>query len=314
MSIFLVIVFLCMMVAEQTVVVSNSDRKKSCYQHLPQFSEKQRAVAMTSIVIFIYGLISSCWVLKGSRDNLNTNGKYLFQCARSDKKNIEPKIDYYHFLSLEVSKRKLSSFSGTSSSQVLMYPVHLERYFKDLQSNNTENLMQYEWARYLSFQKIPMETPVMPSTLAAFGFYYVGPYDQVQCFSCQLVYGNWKLGDDPLDIHRRFSPECTFLYPNRSLNVPIHDSFTNDVDTNTAIGFIKTDNDGIISAQGGCTENQVSDFDSQTFNDNCQHPRYIELSVRLSSYAHWPFREDIQDPRDLAEAGFFYAGKAGLTY
>ena len=301
-----------MIVAGQTIVVSNSDRRISGFPHLPflkfGFREKLRTVTITTMVIFIYALIICCPVLKGHRDILH-NRKYSFQYAKFDEETSNSRLMKNSFLPLEDAKSKLSLFSWTSSSPVLVYPVHLERYLNDLQSNNANDLMKYEWARYSSFTKFPVESPAMPSKLASLGFYYIGPYDQVQCFSCQLVYGDWKLGDDPLDIHKRFSPNCTFLLANGSLNVPIHDGRINNVD-NT---FVNADNDGNKGAQGGCVENQVSAVDSQTFKNSCKHPRYMEFSVRLSSYVHWPCG-DIQDPRDLAEAGFFYAGKASCKY
>jgi hypothetical protein len=40
------------------------------------------------------------------------------------------------------------------------------------------------------------------------------------------------------------------------------------------------------------------------------HPRYTDLAVRLQSFqGQWP-AEKTQKPRDMSEAGFFYAGES----
>ena len=57
--------------------------------------------------------------------------------------------------------------------------------------------------------------------LALFGFYYIGPGDQVKCNFCGVVIGRWERGDDVLRDHQRWSPHCDFIRRNATNNVPI---------------------------------------------------------------------------------------------
>ena len=47
--------------------------------------------------------------------------------------------------------------------------------------------------------------------LASAGFFYCGQGTRVECFSCGLVYEDWKRGDLPLHIHRQLRPHCQFI-------------------------------------------------------------------------------------------------------
>ena len=47
--------------------------------------------------------------------------------------------------------------------------------------------------------------------LASAGFFYTGYGSRVECFSCGLVYGDWKKGDIPLHVHKLLRPNCSFI-------------------------------------------------------------------------------------------------------
>ena len=182
-------------------------------------------------------------------------------------------------------------------TSVTVYPAHLEYYFKDALSGNDELLMKYEWARYASFKTFPSNSSAMPSRLASAGFYYIGPNDAVQCFSCKLVYSGWKDGDCPLTTHRRLSPDCSFLYE----SIAIHEASARyNGCANHAKAHAK------IECSGAVAENHSRE--SSNITEHYKHPQYKEFSVRFSSFTKW-YCSDVQDPRDLAEAGFFFAGK-----
>ena len=59
----------------------------------------------------------------------------------------------------------------------------------------------------------PDKVEIKPEKLAKAGFFY--PYknfgDHVSCFDCGIGLRNWKLGDNPVDVHARWSPNCRFL-------------------------------------------------------------------------------------------------------
>lgn len=45
-------------------------------------------------------------------------------------------------------------------------------------------------------------------TLAKHGFYYVGPFDQVQCIFCKIMLKKWQPEDTVEREHKRFAPFC----------------------------------------------------------------------------------------------------------
>lgn len=49
--------------------------------------------------------------------------------------------------------------------------------------------------------------------LAKYGFYYIGPEDQVKCIFCNLILYNWIPSDTPLNEHFKYSANCRLLNP-----------------------------------------------------------------------------------------------------
>ena len=213
---------------------------------------------------------------------------------------------YFGFSEKELFDCSLKRDASYQQS-LFVYPAHLELYFNEArQSGRTahSDLMKYEWARYESFKDFPAESPAMPSRLASAGFHHVGPSDAVQCFSCKLTYSAWKREDNPVDIHRRYSPRCEFLQTGET-NVSIHE----DTEQNRPLSIEQgeTRSDTLSWGAKGHQKGENDHLSSSLYRTKCKHPQYIELKVRLSSFSKW-YRADIQDPRDLAEAGYFYAG------
>ena len=66
-------------------------------------------------------------------------------------------------------------------------------------------------ARLHSFAQWPLGALVTSYQLASVGFYYTGTGTRVRCFSCGLMYDDWRSGDVPLLIHRKHSPLCRYL-------------------------------------------------------------------------------------------------------
>uniref|UniRef100_A0A5F5PJR0 NLR family apoptosis inhibitory protein n=1 Tax=Equus caballus TaxID=9796 RepID=A0A5F5PJR0_HORSE len=62
-----------------------------------------------------------------------------------------------------------------------------------------------------SFKNWPPASPVGAAALAKAGLFYTGVKDVVQCFSCGVCLENWKEGDDPVEDHTKYSPNCQFL-------------------------------------------------------------------------------------------------------
>ena len=66
-------------------------------------------------------------------------------------------------------------------------------------------------ARVKTYAEKRWEGCVSPVDLAEAGFYMTGEGDEVVCFECQVSLCEWKTGDDPLQAHQRFSPDCSHL-------------------------------------------------------------------------------------------------------
>ena len=215
--------------------------------------------------------------------------------------------------------RFVKHYRNFQQTTLFALPAHLDMYFEAVNSDGSENLMRYEWARYTSFKNFPEESPAMPSRLAGAGFYYTGPADKVQCFSCGLVYSNWNIGDRPLHIHKLLAPRCEFLKDTGDGNLSIQEEHTDipdycyrlqsNVDTRISLQHQCADINPIETKDRIVEDRQLSNLHASKVDEitDCKHPQYQEFSVRLSSFSKWP-RGDIQDPSSLAEAGFFYAG------
>lgn len=57
--------------------------------------------------------------------------------------------------------------------------------------------------------------------MAADGLYYSGTGDWVRCAFCGIEIGRWREDDDPLESHRRFSPDCRLITNREPNNVPL---------------------------------------------------------------------------------------------
>ncbi|GFR32701.1 baculoviral IAP repeat-containing protein 7-A, partial [Trichonephila clavata] len=65
-------------------------------------------------------------------------------------------------------------------------------------------------SRLLTFKGWPL-IMLSAKQLAEHGFYYTGISDIVTCFYCNISLGNWKINDDPLIEHKKFSPHCAYM-------------------------------------------------------------------------------------------------------
>lgn len=82
-----------------------------------------------------------------------------------------------------------------------------------------------EWVRIQSFSSFPSwSIDISLLLLARAGFYYTGIYAECRCFSCGKFYKKWKDGDNPYMIHRKISPNCSYMNGIESGNVPVHET------------------------------------------------------------------------------------------
>nr|XP_042117528.1 baculoviral IAP repeat-containing protein 1e-like [Peromyscus maniculatus bairdii] len=74
-----------------------------------------------------------------------------------------------------------------------------------------DSVFANEELRLDTFKDWPLESPVAVEALVRAGLFYTGKNDIVRCFSCEGCILKWEEGDDPLEEHTKFFPNCVFL-------------------------------------------------------------------------------------------------------
>ncbi|XP_041368662.1 baculoviral IAP repeat-containing protein 3-like [Gigantopelta aegis] len=116
--------------------------------------------------------------------------------------------------------------------------------------------------------------------LAMAGFVYTGSADKVMCNSCGVRLYNWIGEEDPLEEHRKYSSDCSFI----KAKFPTS------------------------STESGCYVK--SDSVSSNSSIVPKFKEYASYEERLKSFAGWPLKLPSQKPSVLAQSGFFYIGSA----
>lgn len=136
--------------------------------------------------------------------------------------------------------------------------------------------------------------------MVAAGFYFLcrkidgRVCDDVKCEYCGIEVGMWTEGDDPLQDHVKYSPNCWFIrrMKNEGYDIPPSDPRKS---------VFKLDR-------------VVSSLKKLWINKNSQlaFPRYADLNSRLNTFVDWPISLAVK-PDALSEAGLFYTGKGDQT-
>jgi hypothetical protein len=205
------------------------------------------------------------------------------------------------------------------------------------------NLEQYksEAARLETFRNWPHRT-IRPADLANAGFVYTNDGDLVRCVFCGQYVGNWEEDDFPSTEHRNLFPECPFVrgfevgnIP-RSLDVP--SPFNQDIspsrpdhqssamDVGGSAGASSADETGIRGRQAfsgpekGPSNiryvNGVPPTNEESIgiirHSGPANTKYSTMEARLRTFKDWPPALK-QEPRQLADAGFYYIGLSDQT-
>lgn len=146
--------------------------------------------------------------------------------------------------------------------------------------------------------------------MAAAGFYFLCKKedgricDDVKCIYCGIELGKWVEGDDPLQDHEKWSPNCWFLRRMKK--------GTEDVGYDTCGSlFIQPSN---AKASAPKVNQVVSSLKKLGINKNSPpaFPHYATFDSRLRTFDSWPISLRLK-PNVLSEAGFFYTGKGDQT-
>lgn len=104
-------------------------------------------------------------------------------------------------------------------NQININNEYIENIFKHLQINY-HNLMNYEKFRLDTFTKWP-HFFVSYKKLAANGFYLKNIPDTIKCHCRKLILYKWKGSNEPMIIHKNFSPNCPHLSGEKTENIPL---------------------------------------------------------------------------------------------
>ncbi|XP_028646025.1 baculoviral IAP repeat-containing protein 1 isoform X2 [Grammomys surdaster] len=74
-----------------------------------------------------------------------------------------------------------------------------------------DSVFANEELRMDTFKDWPHKSPVAVKALVKAGLFYTGTKDIVRCFSCGGCMEKWAEGDDPMEDHTKFFPNCVFL-------------------------------------------------------------------------------------------------------
>ena len=243
-----------------------------------------------------------------------------------NEKKIKDRLDLLEMINccMCLHKKARPRWFYRNNIVISVFPIQLW----SSEPDGSSSLMEFEWARYLSFQTFPDESPALPSKLARAGFYFTGPGDTVKCFSCHFAHRNWKPADSPYDIHRDASPACRFLLHGNG-NIPIHedehclvDDTTESIlhDEQLCVPITERCHDldanierTLISVRtgSGTDDSEIQDLALKE-DSYCKSVHFNTFSDRLASFRNWTY-SDMQYPHRLAEAGFFFIGKLYLN-
>ncbi|CRK95836.1 CLUMA_CG009285, isoform A [Clunio marinus] len=173
------------------------------------------------------------------------------------------------------------------SSQVAF---NLVRYNLNREEDRRKTFEQNGWFNH--------EFNVEYKDLALLGFFYEKYPDSVRCNFCLLQLSDFEPGDDILQAHLTFSPNCPLLKRCKTDNEPMNSEKLNKI-----LPKVYYDE---------CGWKRKKNKEEVKKSETIRYPRYESLNKRLETFDMWPIGLK-QKPQDLAEAGFFYSGQSDVT-
>lgn len=104
----------------------------------------------------------------------------------------------------------------TNNCPVTELPLYYAECAKNPHMDLTDKL-KYEIIRYSTFSKYEKYSSIAFMKLSRAGFYYDRLSDLVRCFKCKYKYDIHNCSnEEPMDIHYKYSPQCSFVRENYS--------------------------------------------------------------------------------------------------
>ncbi|VDI15261.1 E3 ubiquitin-protein ligase XIAP [Mytilus galloprovincialis] len=161
--------------------------------------------------------------------------------------------------------------------------------------------IQDELWRCASFNSFPRDVDISCLMLAKSGFIYTGQNAETKCFSCGLIFKNWKSGDIPNVIHKSRSPSCAHIIQFEPI----------------APGILRIEayapkgRNSVIKTTLGIFEN-IFDISNRSNTNIPQFPNYSSNNIRNCTFQTWP--KNLRNiTRSMVSTGFFYVGYSDFT-
>ena len=141
-----------------------------------------------------------------------------------------------------------------------------------------------------------------PSELSEAGFFFTGPRDAVQCFSCETAQNQWKPAEDPWVRHGRRSPSCDYVIEMRGTDFvqAIIDSV--EKVKNTLTTYTRTaSNSSVDKASPEFTKMKNGLLNTQVLNINLSMGISFNFSGQAArnknTFVHWVAARPLQGER-----------------
>lgn len=89
------------------------------------------------------------------------------------------------------------------------------------QARHDPEKMRFEVERIKTFKTWSRSCPIRPVPLAKAGFFYVGIFDRVKCFSCEVQIWEWKKDDTAMGRHEQKNSQCEMVISQDKKNITI---------------------------------------------------------------------------------------------
>lgn len=176
--------------------------------------------------------------------------------------------------------------------------------------------MRFEVERIKTFKTWVKTCPIKPESLAKEGFFYVGIFDRVKCFSCGGQIEGWKEGDTAIGVHNTMYPHCDMVKNQEKKNFTIE--MWNEMKKRQKTDSSRTEVDGqAVSCRTlypMTAKDYVDAYCGTSFTGKLTRahvPLLDDELRRQDTFRDWPdgCKLSHSDTKWLANAGFFSTGE-----
>lgn len=136
---------------------------------------------------------------------------------RQNNRDLTKKIN----LSEILDELMCSPCDCLSTTFIIETKVHFQNLISVWIGAYYETQLLSEAVRLDTFKRNWPHKFIETQTLAQSGFFYVGPFDRVQCIFCKTVLEKWQPNDTVLSEHKRFAPFCSSSLDRAANNIPL---------------------------------------------------------------------------------------------